>query len=173
MSFKATIEADIKGFTNNIDKAIGSVDKLEKTTLQKLTSIGNSFVSVGKKASILSVALVGVGAKAFSMASDFESAFAGVRKTVDATETEFAILSDGIRKMSMEIPSSANAIARVAEAAGQLGIENDNILTFTRTMIDLGQATNLGADQAATQLARLANIMRMNQNDFGVWVLLS
>ena len=74
MSFKAVLEADIDGFTNNIDKAIGSVDKLEKTTLQKLSKVGDSFISIGKKASILSAAVVAAGAKAFSMAADFEDA---------------------------------------------------------------------------------------------------
>lgn len=41
--------------------------------------------------------------------------------------------------MSKEIPASASAIAEVAEAAGQLGIEVPNILGFTRVMIDLGK----------------------------------
>ena len=41
--------------------------------------------------------------------------------------------------MSKEIPSSAEDIAAVAESAGQLGIQTDNILGFTRTIIDLGK----------------------------------
>ena len=68
--------------------------------------------------------------------------------------------------MSKEIPASASAIAEVAEAAGQLGIEVPNILGFTRVMIDLGEATNLSSDEAATSLARLANITGMSQTDF-------
>ncbi len=74
MGFKAVLEADIKGFSSNIDKAISDVDRLEKTTLQKLSKVGDSFISIGKKASILSVAVAAAGAKAFSMAADFEDA---------------------------------------------------------------------------------------------------
>ncbi len=71
-----------------------------------------------------------LGTVATKTAIDFESAFAGVIKTVDATDAQLAKLETGIRDMSKEIPASATAIAEVAEAAGQLGIETDNILSF-------------------------------------------
>lgn len=96
----------------------------------------------------------------------FESAFAGVKKTVDATTEQLAGLKQGIRDMAKELPASANEIAGVAEAAGQLGIETDNILGFTKTMTMLGDATNLTAEQAATTLARFANITGMSQDNF-------
>ena len=64
------------------------------------------------------------------------------------------------------MPASASEIAKVAEAAGQLGIKTENILDFTETMINLGESTNLSADQAATSLARLANITQMPQSAF-------
>ena len=110
--------------------------------------------------------IVGVGAAAIKTSIDFESAFAGVIKTVDATEEELAQLRQGILDMSNELPASANEIAKVAEAAGQLGIQTENILSFTRTMIDLGESTNLSAEQAATALARFANIVQMPQDEF-------
>jgi TP901 family phage tail tape measure protein len=111
----------------------------------------------------------GVGALGFGvvkLASDFESSFAGVRKTVDATEAEFAALSDGFRQMSEEIPVSVNELNSIGEAAGQLGIETKNILGFTRVMADLGATTNLSAQEAATALARLANITGLPQDQF-------
>lgn len=96
----------------------------------------------------------------------FESAFAGVRKTVEATEPEFKKLSDEFRRMSTVIPISASELAKIGEAAGQLGIKTENIATFTRTMAALGVTTNLSSTEAATALARLANIMGTNQQDF-------
>ena len=125
-----------------------------------LKSIGNNLTTK------VSLPLIGLGTAASKAAIDFESAFAGVRKTVDATEGEYAQLSDGIKQMSKEIPASASAISEVTEAAGQLGIQKEHLLSFTRVMIDLGEATNLTADQGATQLARFANITQMSQRDF-------
>ncbi|WP_461372040.1 phage tail tape measure protein, partial [Candidatus Darwinibacter acetoxidans] len=133
----------------------------------KLKKAGESMVATGKTLSThLTVPLTALGTLAAKSAIDFESAFAGVRKTVDATEEEFAALERGIRDMAKEIPAAATEIAGVAEAAGQLGIQNEHILSFTRTMIDLGESTNMSAEQAATALARLANITQMPQSEF-------
>lgn len=97
---------------------------------------------------------------------DFESSFAGVRKTVNATEQEFDRLEKQFRDLAKQIPVSVNEINRIGEAAGQLGIETKNITNFVRTMADLSVATNMTSDEAATALARLANITQMPQQEF-------
>ena len=68
--------------------------------------------------------------------------------------------------MAKELPASHEEIAGVAEAAGQLGIQTDNVVSFTKTMIDLGEFTNMSAETAATSLARLANITKLPQDKF-------
>jgi TP901 family phage tail tape measure protein len=133
---------------------------------RRLDDFGKSMTSVGRGLLPISAALGGLGLGVFKLASDFESSFAGVRKTVDATEAEFAALALGFREMSKEIPVSVNELNRIGEAAGQLGIETENILGFTRVMADLGATTNLSAEEAATALARLANITQLPQDQF-------
>jgi len=157
-----------------VENALKEIDGKAKDVADRFNQVGSVFTTAGKKMSdtgknlskYITAPLTGIGVAAGKMSIDFESAFAGVRKTVDASEQELAELRDGIRDMAKEIPASAKEIAGVAEAAGQLGIEVPNILSFTRTMIDLGEATNLSADQAATSLARLANITQMPQTEF-------
>lgn len=125
-------------------------------------SFGNNISQVGRGLTAgLTLPIIGLGAIALKASIDFESAFAGVRKTVDATEPEFAQLRQGIRDMAKEMPLSASKIAEVAEAAGQLGVKKDDILAFTKTMVKVGAATNLSANEAATGFARLANIMQV------------
>ena len=139
-----------------------------------LTNAGNKIQNFGSKLSsvgstltkAITVPVIGIGAMAVKTQIEFESAFAGVRKTVDATEEEFKKLEQGIKDMSKTMPSSAEEIAKVAESAGQLGIETDSILKFTKTIMDLGNATNLVGEEGASQLAKFANIVGMSQDNF-------
>lgn len=134
---------------------------------QKMKAVGQQMQQVGRTmTAAITVPLTAIAGLSIKTFTDFESAFAGVRKTVDASEAEFAMLEKGIRSMAKEIPAAATEIARVGEAAGQLGIQNDAILGFTRTMIDMGVATNMSSDEAAMALARLATITQMNQQEF-------
>lgn len=140
-----------------------------------LSGIGGQFKNHGKQAQQLggditkyvTAPILGIGLGSGAAAIDFESAWAGVLKTVDGTPEELDELRSGIQGMSKDLPASATEIAGVAEAAGQLGIEVPNILGFTRTMIDLGESTNMHSDEAAGALARLANITGMPQTEFG------
>jgi TP901 family phage tail tape measure protein len=145
--------------TAEFDSAMKKASDTAKTWEKDLGSIGKSATAVGSALTkALTVPIVGLGGAAIKMAMDFESSFAGVRKTVDATEPEFAQLAQGLRNMAKEIPVNVNELNKVAEAAGQLGIKKDDILQFTRTMADLGVTTNLTAEEAATATAQIQNI---------------
>ena len=121
---------------------------------------------IGRGALVMAGGLaVGLGASV-KAAVDWESAWAGVTKTVDGSASEMADLEEGLRNLAKELPATHGEIAAVAEAAGALGIQRSAIEGFTKTMIDLGETTDLTADQAATSFARIANIMGTSQQDF-------
>ena len=97
----------------------------------------------------------------------FESAFTGVTKTVDETANiSYADLEKQIRDMSKELPSTVEEISAVAEAAGQLGIKTEDVTSFSKTMIDLGNSTNIGAEEAASALAKFANVTKMDPGEY-------
>lgn len=132
----------------------------------KVENVGGKIEKAGKKMSAFSGAIGAALVASAKGAIDFESAFAGVEKTVDGTEEQMANLKQGIRDLAKEIPSTTTEISAVAEAAGQLGIQTENILDFTKVMIDLGNSTNLSAEEAASSLAKFANVTKMNAKDY-------
>ncbi|UXR79797.1 phage tail tape measure protein [Staphylococcus sp. IVB6218] len=132
----------------------------------KLKSVGESMKSVGRSMSMYvtapTVAGFGLAVKA---SVDYEQAIAGVAKTTNMSGKELNNMSDKILGMSKKMPFAATEIAGVAEAAGQLGVKKKDITSFTKTMLDMGVATNLTADEAATEFARFANAAKMPITD--------
>lgn len=106
--------------------------------------------------------IVGGFAAAAKGAIAFESAFAGVRKTVNASEVEYAALNRQLLEMSRIVPRSAESLAGIMEAGGQLGVPQAQLEKFTRTIADLSVATNLTEEAGASMLAQYANVMRMD-----------
>lgn len=133
---------------------------------EKVEKSGKKIENAGEKLSAFSAASISALTLSAKSAIDFEDAFAGVEKTVDGTKEQMEELKQGIRDMAKEIPSSTTEISAVAEAAGQLGIKTEDILSFTRVMIDLGNSTNLSAEEAALSLAKFANITKMSAKDY-------
>ncbi|WP_300125643.1 phage tail tape measure protein [uncultured Streptococcus sp.] len=133
----------------------------------KMTGIGNT-MTVGVTAPIVA----GVGAVVKS-AMSWESAFAGVKKTNDEVVDSngnvvysYADLENGLRGLAAQLPASHEEIAGVAEAAGQLGIKSQDVVSFTKTMIDMGESTNLSAEDAASAIAKIANITGLTSDEY-------
>lgn len=146
-------------------KSFGSVSAQQVAVVgSKMEALGGKITSVGQKfkvvSAVASTALVGVTASAIN----FESAWTGVTKTVDGTDEQLAEIKQGLLDLSEATASSASDIAAVAEAAGQLGVKQENVLAFTETMVRLEDSTNLSADEAATAIAQLYNIMGSDIN---------
>ncbi|MGH1678309.1 phage tail tape measure protein [Enterococcus avium] len=166
----ARVKVETEGITGKLktqsEQWIKSGKKIENFG-QKLSGMGTA-MTVGVTAPLLA------GSAAVTKAAiSWESDFAGVKKTNDEVVDSngkvtysYADLESGLRDLAKQLPSSHSEIAKVAEAAGQLGIKTQNVKSFTKTMIDLGESTNMSAESAATSLARFANITQMSQKDF-------
>jgi len=122
--------------------------------------------------SMITGAMVGIAAvtfelvKAIQASAAFESAFAGIRKTVEASDKEFSDLAQNILRMSTAIPVSAQELSRIGELGGQLGIAVQNLPEFIATVSTLATTTNLTVDNAALGLARLDAIAQTNGETF-------
>lgn len=153
-------------FKNEASK-LNNAGKAMEEFGNKVSSVSSKIENLGSKLTKTFTTTVSAGfATAIKSAIDFESAFTGVEKTVDGTKEQLEKIRVGIKKLATEIPASTTEIAAVAEAAGQLGIATDDILNFTKVMINLGNSTNLSADEAASSLAKFANVTKMSAKDY-------
>ncbi|GAB3349934.1 phage tail tape measure protein [Modestobacter lapidis] len=175
------LRANVDDFKAQMDRAKKSTEDVGKTTeksqQQASTALGRLARSAQDNRAAwddAGMALAGFGAVTVAAlgatvkaAIDWESAWAGVTKTVDGSATEMAALEGELRGLARTLPSTHKEIAAVAEAAGQLGVKRQDIAAFTKTMVDLSQTTDMSADEAATSLAQMMNVMQTAPEDVG------
>ena len=169
-AFKADMAAAGKAATDAAQKTETAWDKSSTGAGKAMAAIGKyqgEMTTAGTAMATFGGVVVGSLGLATKAAMSWESAWTGVLKTVDGSPKQLAAVESGLRDLAKTLPATHEEIAAVAEAAGQLGIKTDNVVSFTKTMIDMGESTNISAEEAATSLARLANIMGTSQKDFG------
>ena len=159
--------AKITRGTRKFNVAIKRAQKNSQRFSQSLDRVGQKSTAIGQRMSMrMTLPIIGLGIAAGKTAIDIQSGFIGVQKTVNATAAELATMKEGFKEMSKVTPVSIGELFKLGEAAGQLGIKNKNILSFTKTMAELGMTTNISSEEGAIQLAQFAKITQMSQGDF-------
>ena len=156
---KLSVAVDLDNANDKIKEQIGSLEKsvaaFASTTMRSLGLIGTG-AAIGAIAGLGAAMVLTVGA-----ASKFEDSFAGIKKTVDASESEFKRLSIQIRQLATEIPIATAQLNQIGELGGQLGISTGGLPIFIETIAKLGVATRLSTETAALSLARLQTIFQL------------
>lgn len=157
----------IKSNIDDVEKALEGVgdqqDVIDKfswsTFLSNAEEAGKKMESIGKSMTIaITAPLTLLGKKMYGNAVDYESAFAGVKKTTDATEAEFEALYNDLLGISERTPTGFVEGAGIMEMAGQLGVAKDQLTGFTEAYIGLQESTNIQGESGAADLARFLNV---------------
>ena len=99
-------------------------------------------------------------------AMDFESTMADIKKVVNPPDgadpnSFFKGLGNQILKLSTQIPYTAEELGSIMAAAGQAGIANKDLVTFTTTAAKMGVAFDISAEQAGQSLAEMRSAFNM------------
>lgn len=160
------LKLDDSGFTGKLNRVAGSLGRMDAGLSRMGRGVGQVGSGIARLGTVAAAAAVGGLAAVVTTAVSFEDAFAGVRKTVDATDEQLEALQNTFRKMAREIPLSFEALAAIGEQAGALGIAAADIEEFTRVAALIGVTTDVSADQAATSLGVLSNVLHLTAEDY-------
>lgn len=163
-SEEAKLESQITDLKQKQEQAAESAQKYGATASNAMNTVGQAIISSGILYGLKQIYDQFTDLAVASM--EYQSALTGVAKTTDLTSSELAALSAEIKDLSTDIPVVPTELLEIAEAAGQLGIAKDYILDFSEVMANLGVATNMTSDQAATDLAKFANVVKMSADDY-------
>lgn len=175
VSLVDNISSKLTTIKGNLDEVVSSFESLQgsfdtsqskangfswDTFIKNCETAGQKIADVGTKMTLaLTTPLVLLGKSMYGAATDYESAFAGVRKTTEATEEEYQALYDGMLQLS-ETETSVGFVdlAGIMEMAGQLGVAEEELLGFTKTYADLQESTNIQGGEGAADLQRFLNL---------------
>ena len=159
---------ELKALPNSIE-LIGT--KMEAAG-KKISEAGKGIENFGRSLTPISAAASAALIGSTKAAVDFETAMTGVKKTNDELVDSngnviisYDDLADSIKDMATRTASTKEQIAGVMEAAGQLGVGTEYLADFTEAMVMMGDSTNLSADEAASALAKFANVTGMSLDD--------
>ncbi len=167
---------EVQNSLNGISDEQSSLDKFSwDTFLSNAEAAGKQMQRIGESMSIaITTPLVLLGKKMYGNAIDYESAFAGVQKTVTATEEEYDQLYSDLLEISERTPTGFVEGAGIMEMAGQLGVgkvnefgediseqfrvATEDLTKFTQAYIGLQESTNIQGESGAADLARFLNV---------------
>lgn len=118
-------------------------------------AIGASFVYAAKSAIAWEDAMAGVAR------TNWDS-----QKSAEANAASIADLNSQLLNIVNAKPVNPIDVAGIAEAAGSLGVAQADVARFTSVVADLAATTNLTADQAGTDLARIGALTGVSGEGF-------
>ena len=111
------------------------------------------------KGSLAGVVTASAGLTAVTQqAIQFEDRMADVAKVVEGDRSQIDALGEALKNMTYEIPLSADALAQLAAAGGQLGIPLGDLEQFTRLAAKMTVAFQMSAEDSGAAIAKMANV---------------
>ncbi|WP_313194505.1 phage tail tape measure protein [Shinella zoogloeoides] len=152
---------NVSGRAKGINSALGSLQRGHASFLGmagRLAAFGGAYVGVTQ----------GIGGTV-GAALEFESAFADVRKVLDANEEQMANVRRSIIAMSKELPIAASGIAEIYAAAGQSNIPLAEITKFSEMVAKVSTAWDVPVAETGQALAEIKNQLNLGVNEVGLF----
>lgn len=148
---RLTLHDGISGRLKGINAAITGFQNRTRTMMAPMLGMSARIAAVGGAYLGATAGIRGT----LGAAIDFESAFADVRKVVDANDEQFANMSRTIKQMSRELPLTAVEISQLFAAAGESGVATNELKAFSEMAARVGIAFDMSAGEAGDSLAKL------------------
>jgi TP901 family phage tail tape measure protein len=141
----------------------------QKNLGQSLSTTRYAMFSTAATLGILSAGMIAFNVATLGSAVSFERAFANVTRTSDAMR-ESATLTDNLRdqfvKMAQELPVAFEDLSSIGALGNQLGVQTDNLASFTKVVAEFSTVTGMSADDTATAFGRLDALLPGVQHNF-------
>lgn len=145
--------AETRAQANKLNDEMREMRKFSGITQGSLVSLGMSLSTT------VTPALTALGYGMVDAANTVDAAYRDMRKTVNGTEEDFEELRQAAIDFSSTHVTSADQILSIQAIGGELGVATEDLKVFAETVSNMDVATDLSAEEAATSLGQLSNII--------------
>lgn len=125
----------------------------------RLANTRYALYDVSNSLGIAGAAMLAFNAGTIKAAADYQTAFAQIQRTSQASSSELQSLEKDFLNLAQNVPVSFGKLAEIGTLAGQLGVETKDIAAFTETTAQFSATTNVTAEAAATAFGRLSTLL--------------
>lgn len=158
-----------QGVTGAIRGYQGAAHDADQSTLALAGSMSNTrylLYDIGATYRAISAALLTIPVATTAVAASFEKDFAQVERTTVGTTANMGDLQKALMDLTTEIPLSFTEISKIASLGAQLGIQAENLASFTETVAKFSAATGVSAEEAGAAFGRIGSAFKLNPEDY-------
>lgn len=149
----------IKGFEKQLN-GLKLNSKISEQLKAQKESIKNEILS------LKTLVTGGLISQTIGSSINFESAMADVRKVVNFDEgDDIKKMSADILKMTRVLPATAEELAAIAAAGGQIGLGSKDVREFTGLITKMKVAFDMSAEDVGDSVAKIKNILGISLKD--------
>ncbi|EAJ6127824.1 phage tail tape measure protein [Campylobacter jejuni] len=149
----------IKGFEKQLN-GLKLNSKISEQLKAQKESIKNEILS------LKTLVTGGLISQTIGSSINFESAMADVRKVVNFDEgDDIKKMSADILKMTRVLPATAEELAAIAAAGGQIGLGSKDVREFTGLVTKMKVAFDMSAEDVGDSVAKIKNILGISLKD--------
>ena len=155
----AETEAELRRFRSELTELTPEAQKLE----EQFAQFGKTLDTVSQKTRAMSAAATAALVASTKSAMEYEDSIAEIKKVVsDLTDETVADLYE-VAKATATTNDAFSSIAEYASIGATLGIAEENLSSFAKTMKDLETATSgaISGEEGAKMVARYLNIFNI------------
>lgn len=140
---------------NKMEKAVTGAAAAQAKLATNLSTTRYALYDVSSTLTAVGAVTLGLSVASSAVAIAWERDFAQVVRTTGVVGEEVDKLRADLVDLAQAMPAAFGDITQIATLAGQLGVAEDRVASFTETVVKMSTVTDLTVDAAATAFGRL------------------
>ena len=151
------------------EKAMKEAETAAKQYNSTLITLRYAIYDVAGAMQQAGTALTAFSGASITAAAAQERAFSNIQKTqvgVEGSEAALKKLKSELLDLSSQIPVTFADLSKIGMLGAQLGIEADNLATFTATVAKFSAISGMSVDETAMGFGKIANLLGLSADQY-------